>query len=83
GESDRNKPYALSVLHQLGYQGEGRYDKFLCGVVQGGAVPSPVWIADFDGYELVTVFGATQDPRRQYLEKLKEKAKDFMQIWPF
>ncbi|MEN9233459.1 MAG: hypothetical protein Q6J74_05145, partial [Gloeomargarita sp. DG02_1_bins_92] len=75
----------LSVLHQLGYQGEGRYDKFLCGVVQGGAVPSPVWIADFDGYELVTVFGATQDPRRQYLKELelKEKAKDFMQIWPF
>ncbi|MEN9208667.1 MAG: RAMP superfamily CRISPR-associated protein [Thermostichus sp. DG02_2_bins_29] len=80
GESDSNKPYALSVLHQLGYQGEGRYDKFLCGVVQGGAVPSPVWISDLDDYQVVTVFGATESPRREYLQKLEEGR--CIQIWP-
>ncbi len=82
GEEDFKKPYALATLHRLGRQGEGRYDKFLCGGVQGGAVPSPVWIADLDDYQVVTVFGATADPRKKYLEELKEDADDFQVIWP-
>ncbi|MFQ3613034.1 MAG: RAMP superfamily CRISPR-associated protein, partial [Cyanobacteriota bacterium] len=46
GEGNFGKPYALAVLHRLGNQGGGKYDKNLCGGVQGGVVPSPVWIAD-------------------------------------
>jgi CRISPR-associated protein Cmr6 len=82
GEEDFNKPYALATLHRLGRQDEGRYDKFLCGGVQGGALPSPVWIADLDDYQVVTVFGATVDPRRKYLDELKRGADDFQVIWP-
>jgi CRISPR-associated protein Cmr6 len=81
GEGDSSKPYALATLHRLGRQGEGRYDKFLCGGVQGGVVPSPVWIADLDDYQVVTVFGATANPRKRYLENLRSGG--FAQIWPF
>jgi CRISPR-associated protein Cmr6 len=81
GEEDSSKPYALATLHRLGRQGEGRYDKFLCGGVQGGVVPSPVWIADLDDYQVVTVFGATANPRKRYLENLRSGG--FAQIWPF
>jgi CRISPR-associated protein Cmr6 len=83
GEEDSSKPYALATLHRLGRQGEGRYDKFLCGGVQGGVVPSPVWIADLDDYQVVTVFGATANPRKTYLENLERVAVGFAQIWPF
>jgi CRISPR-associated protein Cmr6 len=82
GEEDFNKPYALATLHRLGRQDEGRYDKFLCGGVQGGALPSPVWIADLGDYQVVTVFGATVNPRKKYLEELKKDADDFQVIWP-
>ena len=82
GRKDFHKPYALATLHRLGRQGEGRYDRCLCGGVQGGAVPSPVWIADLDDYQVVTVFGATVDPRRKYLDELKRGADDFQVIWP-
>jgi CRISPR-associated protein Cmr6 len=83
GREDSDKPYALATLHRLGRQGEGRYDRCLCGGVQGGAVPSPVWIADLDDYQVVTVFGATVDPRKTYLENLEREAVGFAQIWPF
>ncbi len=83
GEEDFNKPYALATLHRLGRQDEGRYDKFLCGGVQGGALPSPVWIADLDDYQVVAVFGATADPRKRYLGELERGADSFAQIWPF
>ncbi|MFT0812876.1 RAMP superfamily CRISPR-associated protein [Synechococcus sp. OH20] len=79
GEEEFNKPYALATLHRLGRQGEGRYDKFLCGGVQ---VPSPVWIADLGDYQVVTVFGATADPRKMYLDELKGSADGFGVIWP-
>ncbi|MFS8906258.1 RAMP superfamily CRISPR-associated protein [Synechococcus sp. O70.2] len=82
GRKDFHKPYALATLHRLGRRGEGQYDRFLCGGVQGGALPSPVWIADLDDYQVVTVFGATADPRKKYLEELKKDADDFQVIWP-
>jgi CRISPR-associated protein Cmr6 len=82
GREDSDKPYALATLHRLGRRGEGQYDRCLCGGVQGGAVPSPVWIADLDDYQVVTVFGATVDPRRKYLDELKRGADDFQVIWP-
>jgi CRISPR-associated protein Cmr6 len=70
GDAERNKPYALAKLHQLDGRGE-QYDRFLCGGVGKDVIPSPVWIADFDGYEAVTVFGATADPRRRFVDELK------------
>ncbi|MGY2980826.1 RAMP superfamily CRISPR-associated protein [Thermostichus sp. OS-CIW-30] len=82
GRKDFHKPYALATLHRLGRRGEGQYDRFVCGGVQGGAVPSPVWIADLDDYQVVTVFGATVNPRKSYLEQLRKNADDFGIIWP-
>jgi len=37
-----------------------------------GATPSPVWIASHENYQVVTVFGATQAPRRTFLEALPQ-----------
>lgn len=34
------------------------------------AIPSPVWIADLGDYQVVTVFGATQEPRKGFVKKL-------------
>lgn len=48
------------------------------------AIPSPVWIADLDKYQVVTVFGATQNPRQQYVGELqrRENHNGYAQIWP-
>lgn len=83
GNADFNKPYALAVLHSQDLKVGGNYNGNLCGKVTGGVKPSPVWIADLDKYQVVTVFGATQDPRRQFLQKLKDQAQSHAQIWPF
>lgn len=82
GREDFGKPYALATLHRLGRRGEAQYDRFLCGGVQGEVKPSPVWVIDLEDYQVVTVFGATQDPRRNFLQQLKSQATDFGQIWP-
>ncbi|MFS8841184.1 RAMP superfamily CRISPR-associated protein [Synechococcus sp. W55.2] len=78
GPEEFNKPYALAVLHKVGKIAPGKYDKFLCGDT---GTPSPVWIADLDDYQVVTVFGATANPRKRYLENLRSGG--FAQIWPF
>jgi CRISPR-associated protein Cmr6 len=44
--------------------------------------PSPVWVADLGDYQIVTVFGATQDPRKRYVDTLKQKASEFTVIYP-
>lgn len=80
GPEEFNKPYALAVLHKVGKIAPGKYDKFLCGDT---GTPSPVWIADLDDYQVVTVFGATANPRKTYLENLERRAVGFAQIWPF
>jgi CRISPR-associated protein Cmr6 len=80
GLEEFNKPYALAVLHKVGKIAPGKYDKFLCGDT---GTPSPVWIADLDDYQVVTVFGATANPRKRYLENLERGAVGFAQIWPF
>jgi CRISPR-associated protein Cmr6 len=66
-------------LHKVGKIAPGKYDKFLCGDT---GTPSPVWIADLDDYQVVTVFGATVNPRKSYLEQLRKNADDFGIIWP-
>jgi CRISPR-associated protein Cmr6 len=84
GEEDFGKPYALAVLHGSQLKINNNYDGNLCGRVSRGVKPSPVWIADLEDYQVVTIFGATENPRKSYLEKLKQNTlKDnFAQIWP-
>ncbi len=90
GDEDFGKPYALATLHSRdlkvkNQRGQIDYDGNLCGQVQGGVKPSPVWISDLGDYQVVTVFGATQDPRRRYLNALRQgtSSGDFAQIFPF
>ncbi|MBD2054629.1 type III-B CRISPR module RAMP protein Cmr6 [Oculatella sp. FACHB-28] len=89
GDENFGKPYALSVLHSndlkvQNNRGQVDYDGYLCGQVQGGVKPSPVWIADLGEYQVVTVFGATQDPRKRYINELRQRTnrQNFVQIFP-
>jgi len=61
----------------------GTNDDFLRGEKRK-AIPSPVWIADLGDYQVVTVFGATQDPRQRYVSELRRRTdrNDYAQIWP-
>ncbi|MFM7425053.1 MAG: RAMP superfamily CRISPR-associated protein [Elainella sp.] len=86
GPEKFSKPYALSVLHDKRFklpkqtkQGEILiYDPDLCGTTDSRPVrPSPIWIADLGNYQVVTVFGATQDPRARYLATLRNSAQIF------
>jgi CRISPR-associated protein Cmr6 len=80
GDAQQEKPYALSVLHQR----EFKQDVNVCGKAEN---PSPVWIADLDHYQVVTVFGVTvnNNPRQQFVQKLRDgtSKKEFAQIFPF
>ncbi|MFM7908576.1 MAG: type III-B CRISPR module RAMP protein Cmr6, partial [Microcystis sp.] len=89
GNEQRGKPHALAILHSdtlkiTGRNGQREYDGNLCGKVSGGAKPSPVWIADLGNYQIVTVFGATAAPRKNFVSELKAKtiAENFAQIFP-
>lgn len=89
GAEDFNKPYALATLHSRDLKTQNRrgqwdYDPELCGKVLGGVKPSPVWIADLDDFQVVTVFGATQDPRKRYLQELRDRtsSENYAQVWP-
>lgn len=88
GEEDYNKPHALAVLHSQDLKvknkkGQLDYDGNLCGQTNKPVKPSPVWIADLEDYQIVTVFGATVEPRSKYLQKLKQKSDQYYQIFPF
>nr|WP_225883919.1 RAMP superfamily CRISPR-associated protein [Prochlorothrix hollandica] len=72
GATRYGKPYALSVLHSDGLKYNGNYDGSLCGTVFGKVKPSPVWIADLGDYQVVTVFGVTDDPQNPRCRFLKE-----------
>lgn len=79
GDEQFGKSYALSVLHSDELKFNNNYDGNLCGKTQGNRViPSPIWIADLGDYQVVTVFGANENPRRKYLETLQNK----LQIFP-
>lgn len=78
GDEKFGKSYALSVLHSDELKFNNNYDGNLCGKTQGNKViPSPVWIADLENYQVVTVFGANENPRRKYLETLQNKVQIF------
>lgn len=49
------------------------------------AIHSPVWISNLEGkYQVATVFGASQNPRKQFLEALETEldSKHIAQLWP-
>ena len=89
GKEDFEKVYALATLHspQLKIkdrQGQDNYDGNLCGQVGREVKPSPVWISDLDDYQVVTIFGANIDPRKNYINELKtsKNMKEYFQIFP-
>ncbi|MBD1217950.1 MAG: type III-B CRISPR module RAMP protein Cmr6 [Aphanizomenon flos-aquae Clear-A1] len=78
GDEKFGKSYALSVLHSDELKFNDNYDGNLCGKTQGNKViPSPVWITYLGNYQVVTVFGANENPRRRYLETLQNKVQIF------
>ncbi|MBW4532566.1 MAG: type III-B CRISPR module RAMP protein Cmr6 [Pleurocapsa minor HA4230-MV1] len=88
GEEQYEKPHALAVLHSQDLKinnsrGQLDYDGNLCGQTNRPVKPSPVWIADLEDYQVVTVFGATVAPRSKYLQKLKQESDQYYQIFPF
>jgi CRISPR-associated protein Cmr6 len=101
GDAETSKPYALSLLHEQFHQLESenkfREAKSLCGgakkdkilvngqQIERKAIPSPVWIADLEDHQVVTVFGATQDPRKRYVNELRQRTdrQNYAQIFPF
>ncbi|MBF2055653.1 MAG: type III-B CRISPR module RAMP protein Cmr6 [Cyanobacterium sp. T60_A2020_053] len=83
GAEDFNKPYALATLHSQELKRNNDYDGDLCGKVRGGVKPSPVWVTDGGNHQVVTVFGATQNPRQRFLQILKDNATQYHQIFPF
>jgi CRISPR-associated protein Cmr6 len=84
GQEKNNKSFALSVLHDRDFKvknrrGELDYDSNLCGKT---AKPSPVWICELDNFQVVTIFGATVDPRRSFLQTLENRANSYYRIFP-
>jgi CRISPR-associated protein Cmr6 len=44
------------------------------------AIASPIWISNLVDYQVVTVFGATHDPRKAFVKKLQDQGA--VQIFP-
>jgi CRISPR-associated protein Cmr6 len=90
GNSKYDKPYALSVLHGEDFKVRRRdqldYDPNLCGSTTTKPVkPSPVWIANFDYFQVVTIFGVNnspQNPRQKFLKALQQNKASYRQIYP-
>lgn len=82
GGEQFSKPYALSTLHSDDFKDRGAYNPNLCGTVRANpAKSSPVWVCNPENkYQVVTVFGATQDPRKAFVKKLMEQGA--IQIFP-
>jgi len=78
GDNRNRKTHALAVLHSQ----EFNKNPLLCGQVRPTVNPSPVWIADAEDkdYQVVTVFGATQEPRKKFVQKLRDQGA--IQIFP-
>ncbi|MEG3861093.1 type III-B CRISPR module RAMP protein Cmr6 [Microcoleus sp. herbarium12] len=77
--NSQTKPFALNVLHELARNNNGNYDRDLCGGANSD--PSPVWIADLGNYQVVTVFGAGNQKRRNFLTQLRQRATACETLW--
>jgi CRISPR-associated protein Cmr6 len=86
GEKVREKPYALDVLHSDDFKIRGNYDPNLCGSTTTKPVkPSPVWIANFADFQVVTIFGVNgtpDNPRQKFLDTLRNNNDGCRQIYP-
>ncbi|MGK7883233.1 MAG: RAMP superfamily CRISPR-associated protein [Crocosphaera sp.] len=84
GQEKFGKPSGLAILHSDALKDRGDYDGNLCGKVRGGVKASPVWVADLGDYQVVTVFGATENPRLNYLKTLRKQTTNgnYLQIFP-
>ncbi|WP_242020612.1 RAMP superfamily CRISPR-associated protein [Microcoleus sp. FACHB-1515] len=80
GKEDFDKPYALAVLHHQDFKVRGKYDPDLCGGTTPTVKPSPVWIADLGDYQVVTVFKANDNPRKNYLTRVQRSTSH--RLWP-
>ncbi|MDX2232444.1 MAG: RAMP superfamily CRISPR-associated protein [Leptolyngbyaceae cyanobacterium bins.349] len=97
--NNHEKPLALKVLHDLFHElekssltkaknlcGHSKADRIHTanGVIERKAIPSPIWIADLENYQVVTVFGAIQEPRKRYLNELRQRTsrQNYAQIFP-
>jgi CRISPR-associated protein Cmr6 len=78
GNSNSRKPFALDVLHKLA-SNNGNYDRDLCG--DANSNPSPIWIADLGNYQVVTVFGAGNTKRSNFLTELRQRATACETLW--
>ncbi|MGD2184412.1 RAMP superfamily CRISPR-associated protein [Lusitaniella coriacea] len=74
-----SQPFALSVLHR---------EQFKRSICKQGSRPSPVWIADFGMYQVVTIFGVKHNPesqqtnlRNEYFQVLKKDAEEYKILW--
>jgi len=78
GDNRDRKTHALAILHSQDFN----KSPLLCGQVRPTVKPSPVWIADAEDkdFQVVTVFGATQDPRKKFVQKLIDQGA--IQIFP-
>jgi len=87
GESNTDKPYALDELHSETLNPhKPKYNQQLCGYTGKKSEPSPVWIAEFNDYQVVTIFGAVKaeggNVRRRYLNQLKNNSGKIKMIFP-
>lgn len=85
GSEIYGKPHGLAVLHSDEFKRNGDYNPDLCGSVRGRVKPSPIWIIDQGGYQVVTIFGVSSqadNPRYRYLERLQTDRSNFLQIFP-
>ena len=95
------KTYPLEILHDSFHRLETNEPvkaKSLCGGIEKdwigdgierNVLASPVWIVNLHKYQVVTVFGATEGIRHEYLETLKQNISNsnipfdsYSQIWP-
>ncbi|QEP99995.1 type III-B CRISPR module RAMP protein Cmr6 [Thermosynechococcus sp. CL-1] len=79
GDPSGEKPYGLALLHDPSLKVNGNYDKNLCGST---GKPSPVWVADLGNYQVITIFGVTQNPRLKFLKHLNTSG-GCLQLFPF
>lgn len=79
GDSSSEKPFALDILHRLAFRGNGKYDPELCGDSNGN--PSPIWVADLEEYQVVTVYGIRSAKHQKFLTTLRKSATQYEVLW--
>ncbi|MCC3568079.1 MAG: type III-B CRISPR module RAMP protein Cmr6 [Oscillatoriales cyanobacterium] len=77
--NSQTKSFTLNVLHELARNNNGNYDRDLCG--DANSNPSPIWIADLGNYQVVTVFGADNRKRSNFLTELSKRATACETLW--